>query len=152
MVIKSDWDRIKEVMDKICGDPRAVILFKGLVTLRPNNDRLPLDQINYAAYFYDYPVRLMILVEWDTEKCAIYRLTGDNAGSVQNDIQFLTALGQGKPNDNDILRAKIAAMEKEREDTIKTLRAACGDFGDNDWESSLHLSDIIDKHLVDYFR
>ncbi len=36
----------------------------------------------------------------------------------------------------------------EREEAIAVLRDACTDFGDNDWPDNLHLSDIIDKHLI----
>lgn len=36
----------------------------------------------------------------------------------------------------------------EREAAIATLRSVCEDFGDNQWPSNLHLSDIIDKHLA----
>jgi hypothetical protein len=36
----------------------------------------------------------------------------------------------------------------EREETVATLRSACEEFGDNDWSNDLHLSDVIDKHLV----
>ena len=35
----------------------------------------------------------------------------------------------------------------EREAAIAALRAVCGEFGDNDWEPSSHLRDIIEKHL-----
>jgi len=38
----------------------------------------------------------------------------------------------------------------ERELAISLLREVCGDFGDNDWEPSLNLYDIIEKHLADY--
>ncbi len=36
----------------------------------------------------------------------------------------------------------------EREQTIAKLREVCGDHGDNDWTETLHLADIIDKHLA----
>jgi hypothetical protein len=35
----------------------------------------------------------------------------------------------------------------EREETIAALRAFCEEFGDNDWDPTLHLADILDKHL-----
>lgn len=41
---------------------------------------------------------------------------------------------------------------QEREVTIQTLRHLCAKHGDNDWPSKLHLSDIIEKHLVNYFE
>ena len=36
----------------------------------------------------------------------------------------------------------------ERESAIHTLRIACDELGDDDWEPTLHLSDIIEKHLA----
>jgi hypothetical protein len=41
-------------------------------------------------------------------------------------------------------------FDQERIDVIKTLRSACGEIGDNDWSDDLHISDIINKHLVCY--
>jgi hypothetical protein len=37
--------------------------------------------------------------------------------------------------------------EAERKEAIAKLREVCEEFGDNDWEDSLHLADIIEKHL-----
>lgn len=36
----------------------------------------------------------------------------------------------------------------ERESVVNSLRNVCENHGDNDWESDLHLSDVIDKHLA----
>lgn len=44
------------------------------------------------------------------------------------------------------------AWASERLAAIHTLRMACDEYGDNDWEPNLHLSDIIDKHLVNYIN
>ena len=41
----------------------------------------------------------------------------------------------------------IARLTMEREGTIAILRSICEDHGDNDWDETLHLSDVIDKHL-----
>lgn len=30
---------------------------------------------------------------------------------------------------------------------ISTLRQVCDEFGDNDWDETLNLSDIVEKHL-----
>lgn len=35
----------------------------------------------------------------------------------------------------------------EREAAIQSLRSLCRDHGDNEWDESLHLQDIIEKHL-----
>ncbi len=43
---------------------------------------------------------------------------------------------------------KLAQAVAEREEAVQILRRACGEFGDNDWKETLHLADIIDKHLV----
>lgn len=40
-----------------------------------------------------------------------------------------------------------AAWILEREAAVSTLRQVCEHFGDNDWQPSLNLSDVIDKHL-----
>lgn len=46
------------------------------------------------------------------------------------------------------LEAQKAAWILEREGAIATLRLACDEHGDNNWDDKLHLSDIIDKHLI----
>jgi hypothetical protein len=40
----------------------------------------------------------------------------------------------------------------ERADAVLTLRSICAEFGDNDWPDDLHLTDIIEKHLVPYLE
>lgn len=44
----------------------------------------------------------------------------------------------------------IARLTMEREDAISALRSACDDFGDNEWDENLYISDVINKHLVNY--
>ncbi len=39
-------------------------------------------------------------------------------------------------------------FDQERIETIALLRMHCDEYGDNDWDDDLHLSDVIDKHLV----
>jgi hypothetical protein len=41
---------------------------------------------------------------------------------------------------------------QERQDSIAALRMLCDDFGDNEWEDSLYLSDVIEKHLGDHLQ
>lgn len=43
---------------------------------------------------------------------------------------------------------RAAAYAAEREETINRLRTICHDFGDNDWPETLHLGDVIEKHLA----
>lgn len=49
--------------------------------------------------------------------------------------------------DEDMTRERLIA---ERADAIATLRRICDEHGDNNWHDTLHLSDIIDKHLARY--
>lgn len=44
------------------------------------------------------------------------------------------------------------AWISEREMAISVLRGLCEYFGDNDWDTDLHLADIIDKHLGNYLH
>lgn len=43
--------------------------------------------------------------------------------------------------------AEHAAWITEREEAIARLRDICSEYGDNDWDDTLHLADIIEKHL-----
>ncbi len=43
-------------------------------------------------------------------------------------------------------------FDQERIETIALLRMHCDEYGDNDWDDDLHLSDVIDKHLIRYFE
>jgi predicted secreted protein len=45
---------------------------------------------------------------------------------------------------------KEVKLESERIQTISLLRSLCMEYGDNDWDESLHLVDIIEKHLINY--
>lgn len=47
----------------------------------------------------------------------------------------------------DGAEAERAGWIVEREEAIAKLREVCADHGDNDWTPSLHLADIIEKHL-----
>ncbi len=55
---------------------------------------------------------------------------------------------QGFQKAEDEPLIKLARAVQEREEAIQVLRRTCADFGDLDWKEDLHLSDIIDKHLV----
>lgn len=59
--------------------------------------------------------------------------------------QVLTHLGYDTPGDLSLLHR--VRLISEREDAIAMLRRVCEEHGDNDWEESLHLADIIEKHL-----
>ena len=54
------------------------------------------------------------------------------------------ALGRLGYEDTEASRARWVI---EREATIAALRSICARHGDNDWDESLHLADVIDKHL-----
>ncbi len=47
----------------------------------------------------------------------------------------------------DTPEATAVSWQIEREEAIAALRSLCAEFGDNEWDESLHLADIIDKHL-----
>lgn len=47
----------------------------------------------------------------------------------------------------DDLSVQKSSWAIEREETVNALREVCRSFGDNDWDSSLYLVDIIEKHL-----
>lgn len=47
---------------------------------------------------------------------------------------------------------RSAAWVLEREEAIARLREICAEHGDNDWDESLHLADIIEKHLGRYLE
>ncbi len=53
---------------------------------------------------------------------------------------------------NNILNCftERAKLISEREAAISSLRSLCGDFGDNEWDETLHLEDVIEKHLADH--
>lgn len=56
--------------------------------------------------------------------------------------ECLSNLGYDDPE------AMKASWVIEREATIAALRSVCSDFGDNDWEETLILPDVIEKHLA----
>ena len=43
--------------------------------------------------------------------------------------------------------SKTAYLIAEREEAKQALRAICAKYGDNEWDESLHLRDIIEEHL-----
>jgi hypothetical protein len=47
---------------------------------------------------------------------------------------------------------RIARLEAERADVVAVLRRLCAAHGDNDWDTDLHLSDALDKHLGRYLE
>lgn len=42
----------------------------------------------------------------------------------------------------------IESYIEERTDFVTALRTVCAEYGDNDWEDDLNLSDILEKHLL----
>jgi hypothetical protein len=51
----------------------------------------------------------------------------------------LRELGHHTPN--------VARMILEREELVAQLRRLCAEFGDNEWESTDYLPDVIEKHV-----
>lgn len=56
----------------------------------------------------------------------------------------LRGLGYDSPE------ARHAGWITEREEAIAILRDVCSHHGDNEWDETLHLADIIDKHLANH--
>ena len=52
----------------------------------------------------------------------------------------------------DSPEANASRWAAEREAAIQSLRSLCREHGDNEWDESLHLQDIIEKHLGDHLR
>lgn len=44
------------------------------------------------------------------------------------------------------------SLLQEREAVVSILRRVCELHGDNDWAPSLHLADVIEKHLLPYLE
>jgi len=42
---------------------------------------------------------------------------------------------------------QLISLIEEREAVIAQLREICEVYGDNDWDNTLHLGDVIEKHL-----
>ncbi len=42
---------------------------------------------------------------------------------------------------------EIQRLQKQLDETRAMLRYVCGEVGDNDWPDTLHLADVIEKHL-----
>lgn len=55
-----------------------------------------------------------------------------------------TALRELYPADD----LTVERLVLEREDVVRALREVCAGYGDNDWEPTLHLGDVIEKHLL----
>jgi len=59
----------------------------------------------------------------------------------------MTGLGFKGKRDPEAHRV---ALLVEREDVVEQLRCVCEDHGDNDWDDTAHLGDVIEKHLAPY--
>lgn len=68
-------------------------------------------------------------------------LEGERAANVGILRFALKALGYESPE------SEHTKWILEREAAIAQLRMVCREHGDNDWPDTLHLADIIDKHL-----
>jgi hypothetical protein len=69
-------------------------------------------------------------------------LRGMKAAWIQVATTATKHLGAKERNEVDLIR--------ERHEAINVLRELCEEYGDNDWDDDLYLSDIIEKHLGDY--
>jgi hypothetical protein len=48
----------------------------------------------------------------------------------------------------DSAKSPSATWAVERAEVVAALRSFCDEWGDNDWPDNLHLSDVIEKHLM----
>ncbi len=69
----------------------------------------------------------------------------DQLGFILKELRYCA-----NTEDKELCTAAELAYERER--SISMLRTVCEDFGDNDWEPTLHMVDIIDKHLANYLH
>lgn len=76
----------------------------------------------------------------DDQKDTLY-IQGNRAAWLSMLGECLRHLGYDSPE------AQNVRWIKEREETIAVLRELCEDFGDNDWDETLYLADVVDKHL-----
>jgi hypothetical protein len=72
--------------------------------------------------------------EWAYER-------GSRAAWLAMLLECLRQLGYDDPD------SKMVAWVKERESAIAILRSICAEHGDNDWDETQYLSDILEKHL-----
>lgn len=72
-------------------------------------------------------------------------MLGERAGWVQILRQAIKHLGYSDDIDDGLCDKHRYILEREA--AIAQLRMLCEEFGDNDWEPSLHIADIIEKHL-----
>lgn len=61
-------------------------------------------------------------------------------------------LGFPEPTAGAALELRHAELLIEMEDARAALRTLCEEHGDNDWDETLHLADVIDKHLGRYLQ
>ncbi len=48
--------------------------------------------------------------------------------------------------------AQLSRVVSEREETIIALRQVCQDHGSTDWNHTLHMADIVNKHLANHLN
>jgi hypothetical protein len=79
-----------------------------------------------------------------TEQEEQWWLRGNRAAWLRLLGQCLINLGYDPKGQNRSREALIA----EREEAIVQLRMTCDQHGDNNWPETLHLADVIEKHLA----
>ena len=60
---------------------------------------------------------------------------------------MMTAVRELDPRVSDDPAVRLAILESEVHDARNALRELCEELGCNDWPDSLHLADVIEKHL-----
>ena len=69
-------------------------------------------------------------------------------GSNQALVGMLSFVLRELDFDETDMERKYYAWIEERQAAVNQLRQLCDKYGDNDWPDSLHLGDVIEKHLA----
>ena len=73
------------------------------------------------------------------------QMAGERAALLTQLRNTLRELGY-VPDDN----AQLARLVSEREAAVLALKDVCATHGSTNWDSTLHLGDVINKHLARY--
>lgn len=77
------------------------------------------------------------------------------AGFVSGQRRALTDLYRliaGGLADAKLPARDAARLQVERGELVLLLRKVCAEFGDNDWDDTLFLPDVVSKHLLVHLR
>ena len=81
-----------------------------------------------------------------------YYLRGQRSILVKQLRDILRSLDANGGNFDSYYITETVRLKSEREDVISVIRMVCEDYGDNQWDESMHLGDVIDKHLYKHLN